>query len=90
MRTEVREGASIGANATIVCGVTIGRYAFVGAGTVVIREFRLTHWSSVIPRGRSASCANAENVCRNTLACTCGQRFERDDEGLRQVALQLQ
>ena len=33
--TLVKEGASIGANATIVCGVTIGRYAFVGAGAVV-------------------------------------------------------
>ena len=34
-RTLVRRGASIGANATIVCGATIGRYAFIGAGAVV-------------------------------------------------------
>jgi UDP-2-acetamido-3-amino-2,3-dideoxy-glucuronate N-acetyltransferase len=34
-RTLVRRGATIGANATIVCGVTIGRYAFIGAGAVV-------------------------------------------------------
>jgi UDP-2-acetamido-3-amino-2,3-dideoxy-glucuronate N-acetyltransferase len=34
-RTLVRRGASIGANATIVCGVTIGSYAFIGAGAVV-------------------------------------------------------
>lgn len=34
----IRRGASIGANATIVCGVTIGRYAFVGAGAVVTRD----------------------------------------------------
>jgi UDP-2-acetamido-3-amino-2,3-dideoxy-glucuronate N-acetyltransferase len=33
----VRRGASIGANATIVCGSTIGRYAFVAAGSVVTR-----------------------------------------------------
>ena len=37
-RTLVRRGASIGANATIVCGVTIGRYAFVGAGAVINRD----------------------------------------------------
>jgi UDP-2-acetamido-3-amino-2,3-dideoxy-glucuronate N-acetyltransferase len=37
-RTMVRRGASIGANATIVCGVTIGTYAFVGAGAVVKRD----------------------------------------------------
>ena len=33
--THVRRGATVGANATIVCGVTIGRYAFIGAGAVV-------------------------------------------------------
>ncbi len=36
--TLVRQGATIGANATIVCGVTIGRYAMIGAGAVVIRD----------------------------------------------------
>src|ERR1041385_334573 len=36
--TLVRRGASLGANSTIVCGVTIGRYAFIGAGTVVTKD----------------------------------------------------
>jgi UDP-2-acetamido-3-amino-2,3-dideoxy-glucuronate N-acetyltransferase len=36
--TLVKRGASIGANATIVCGVTLGQYAFVGAGAVVTRD----------------------------------------------------
>jgi len=37
-RTLVRRGASIGANATIVCGITLGEYAFVGAGAVVTTD----------------------------------------------------
>ena len=37
-KTIVRRGATIGANATIVCGVEIGKYAFIGAGTVVTRD----------------------------------------------------
>jgi UDP-2-acetamido-3-amino-2,3-dideoxy-glucuronate N-acetyltransferase len=37
-KTRVREGATIGANATIVCGVTLGRYCMVGAGAVVTRD----------------------------------------------------
>ena len=37
-RTLVKKGASIGANATIVCGATIGAYAFIGAGAVVTRD----------------------------------------------------
>ena len=36
--TLVKEGATIGANATVVCGHTIGRYAFVGAGSVVTKD----------------------------------------------------
>jgi UDP-2-acetamido-3-amino-2,3-dideoxy-glucuronate N-acetyltransferase len=37
-RTLVKEGASIGANATIVCGVTLGKYCFIAAGAVVTRD----------------------------------------------------
>ena len=37
-KTLVKKGASVGANATIVCGNTIGRYAFIGAGTVVTKD----------------------------------------------------
>jgi len=37
-KTVVKKGASIGANATIVCGVTIGEYAFIGAGSVVTKD----------------------------------------------------
>lgn len=37
-RTVVKEGVSIGANATIVCGNDIGKYAFIGAGAVVTKE----------------------------------------------------
>lgn len=38
LKTFVREGASVGANATILAGVTIGRYAMIGAGAVVTRD----------------------------------------------------
>lgn len=37
-RTLIRRGASIGANATIVCGITLGRYSFIAAGAVVTRD----------------------------------------------------
>jgi UDP-2-acetamido-3-amino-2,3-dideoxy-glucuronate N-acetyltransferase len=39
-RTLVRKGATLGANCTIVCGVTIGEYAFVGAGAVITRDIK--------------------------------------------------
>jgi UDP-2-acetamido-3-amino-2,3-dideoxy-glucuronate N-acetyltransferase len=37
-KTLVRRGATLGANCTIVCGITVGRYAFVGAGAVINRD----------------------------------------------------
>ena len=37
-KTRIRRGASIGANATVICGIEIGRYAFVAAGAVVARD----------------------------------------------------
>jgi UDP-2-acetamido-3-amino-2,3-dideoxy-glucuronate N-acetyltransferase len=37
-KTLIRRGASIGANATVVCGITIGRYAFIAAGAVIARD----------------------------------------------------
>ena len=40
MKTVVEKGATIGANATIVCGNNIGKFAFIGAGAVVIREVK--------------------------------------------------
>lgn len=36
--THIKKGASIGANATVICGITIGEYAFIGAGTVVTKD----------------------------------------------------
>ena len=38
IETRVKKGATIGANATIVCGIIIGEYAFIGAGAVVVRD----------------------------------------------------
>ena len=40
VKTLVRKGASIGANATIVCGITIGEFGFIGAGAVVVKDVK--------------------------------------------------
>jgi UDP-2-acetamido-3-amino-2,3-dideoxy-glucuronate N-acetyltransferase len=61
--TRVGRGATIGANATIVCGTTIGRYAFIGAGAVVTRD--------VSPHALVVG--NPARVLG--WACTCGERL---------------
>ena len=42
-KTLIKKGASIGANATIVCGNTIGEFAFIGAGAVVTKDVPALH-----------------------------------------------
>ncbi len=81
MKTLVRRGVSIGANATIVCGVTLGEYAFVGAGAVVTREVKPYALVAGVPArqiGWMCRCgvrlpAPADNA---RLACTvCGRVY---------------
>lgn len=73
--TLVRKGASIGANATIVCGVTVGEAAFVGAGSVVIRDVP-AHALVVGNPARAIGwvCACGERLS-GELACVCGRRY---------------
>ena len=54
-KTIVKKGASIGANATIICGVTIGEYALIGAGSVVTRDipaYALAYGNPACVRGK--------------------------------------
>jgi UDP-2-acetamido-3-amino-2,3-dideoxy-glucuronate N-acetyltransferase len=58
-RTVVKRGASLGANSTIICGITIGRYAFIGAGAVVTRnvpDFALMTGNPARLRGWMCAC----------------------------------
>jgi UDP-2-acetamido-3-amino-2,3-dideoxy-glucuronate N-acetyltransferase len=83
--TLVRRGATIGANATVVCGVTIGAYAFVAAGAVVARDVA----PHALVAGNPARflgwvCTCGERL-GETLACPCGHSWRLTGEGLRAV-----
>ena len=78
--TVVQRGASIGANATIVCGVTLGAYALVGAGAVVVSDVPAHALVVGNPARRIAwVCACGERVTP-PAACGCGRRYRLRDE----------
>ena len=89
-RTLVRRGSSIGANATIVCGVTLGEYSFVGAGAVVTSDVLPYAMMVGVPaRRRGWMCQCGERLPDSGAgACAaCGTRYEATAEGIRPVTL---
>ena len=90
LKTVVRRGATLGANCTIVCGVTIGAYAFVGAGAVVNRDVpdfalmvgvpaRQIGWMS--RHGHRLDAPDADGVMRCPES---GYRYRRNEQGVMQ------
>jgi UDP-2-acetamido-3-amino-2,3-dideoxy-glucuronate N-acetyltransferase len=83
MKTVVRRGATIGANATVVCGTQLGEYCFVGAGSVVTRNVpahALVYGSPARVRGWVCMCGTKLG---DDLVCTaCGNVYAKDGPGL--------
>lgn len=88
--TLVRRGATIGANATVVCGVTIGEHAFVAAGAVVARDVPAHALVAGNPARRLAwACTCGQTLDEPTLTCpACHRRFQlrSEEEGLAEAA----
>jgi UDP-2-acetamido-3-amino-2,3-dideoxy-glucuronate N-acetyltransferase len=87
-RTLVRRGATIGANATIVCGTTLGEYAFVGAGAVVasdVADYALMVGVPARRIGWMCQCGvrlpdSGEGTC-----AACGSTYEPVADGIRRT-----
>jgi UDP-2-acetamido-3-amino-2,3-dideoxy-glucuronate N-acetyltransferase len=82
-QTLVRRGATLGANCTIVCGSTIGEYAFIGAGAVVNRDVPAYALMLGVPaKRRGWMCACGVQLRGNgRVQCTCGTTYHVDDMG---------
>jgi len=87
--TLVKKGATIGANATIVCGHTIGRYAFIGAGAVVTKDvpdYALMLGNPAKVTGWMCECGHQVQFRNGVTACgDCGKQYQRISKGIRSL-----
>ena len=83
--TLVKRGASIGANCTIVCGTTIGRYAFIGAGSVVTRDvpdYALMYGNPARQHGWMCACGIKLEFKDERVNCAeCGAEYKKTGPG---------
>ena len=91
--TLVRQGASIGANSTIVCGTTLGCYSFVGAGAVVTRDvpdYAVVYGAPARIQGWVCHCGlalqlSADPMLDESASCSCGKNYEKQDGHVSEI-----
>ncbi len=82
--TLVREGASLGAGSILLPGVTVGRYAMVGAGALVTRDvpdFAMAYGSPAQVHGYVCRCGVTLRFDDSVAVCACGRRYARSSGG---------
>jgi UDP-2-acetamido-3-amino-2,3-dideoxy-glucuronate N-acetyltransferase len=88
-KTVVKKGATIGANVTIICGNTIGQYAFIGAGSVVtkdVQDYALVYGNPGKVKGWVCQCAEEIIFRAGRVKCqACGKRYQKGRKGVRLI-----
>lgn len=86
MQTLVKRGATLGANATIICGITIGRYAMIGAGAVIksnVQDFAIVVGVPAKQIGWACKCGTTLKFSEEQACCEhCGDEYMLDNNKL--------
>ncbi len=85
-KTVIKRGASIGANATVVCGHTIGNWALIGAGAVVTCDVPSHALMLGVPAKIKGWVCECGELLKNSLHCEkCGRKYIQTDDGLKET-----
>ena len=82
-KTLIREGASLGANSTVVCGHIVGRSALVAAGAVVTKDVKDHALVAGVPARQIGWVCECGKKLADDLTCTCGRRYHETPTGLQ-------
>lgn len=75
--TRVKKGTSIGANATIICGVTLGQYCFIGAGAVITKDVKPYALMVGVPARQKGWVSRSGAILNNDLICPeTGEKYK--------------
>ena len=84
-KTLLKEGSTVGANATIVCGHNIGRWAMIAAGAVVTKNVLDHALMAGVPAKRIGWICECGEILEDGLKCrTCGREYVESEEGLKE------
>lgn len=82
-KTIIKEGASLGANSTVICGHTVGRSAMVAAGAVVTKDVRDYALVAGVPARQMGWVCECGRRLDGSLKCSCGREYSLDGECLK-------
>lgn len=85
-KTLIKRGASIGANATVVCGHTVGEWALIGAGAVVASDVPAHALMLGVPAIRKGWACECGELLKEGLVCSsCGRKYREGSNGLEEM-----
>ena len=89
-KTLLKKGSSVGANATVICGHTHGKYALIGAGSVVTRDvpdYALVTGNPARVKGFVCVCGEKLDFFDNNAVCKCGEKYKKIGDTVQEINL---
>lgn len=89
LETRLKKGATVGANATVICGNTLGKFCLVGAGSVVtkdVKDYEIVVGNPAEFIGYACECG--EKLVKNNdvyLCPVCGRKYKKEDSNLKEI-----
>ncbi len=87
-KTLLKQGCSVGANSTIICGHTIGKYALIGAGTVVTKDvddYTVVVGNPMKVIGYVCNCGNKISFNSDEAICSCGKKYIKIQNHIEEI-----